>query len=108
MEISVREKSDHKIIAIKGEVDLYSVGQLKKEIMSHIDDSVGSLAIDMTDLNHMDSSGIALMAQLQKKMKANDGTFCFLNINQDVMNVLKLAALDKFFKIYTSEDELGA
>jgi len=106
MEINIREKGSHKIIAIVGEVDLYSVGQLKKEIMSHIDESVSSLVIDMTDLNHMDSSGIALMAQLQKKMKSVSGTFCFLNINHDIMNVLRLAALDKFFKIYDSEDQL--
>ncbi|MBE7437542.1 MAG: STAS domain-containing protein [Spirochaetales bacterium] len=107
MELSVRSKDKHKIIAIKGEVDLYSVGQLKKDIMSHIDDTVTSLVIDMTELSHMDSSGIALMAQLQKKMKSVNGSFCFLNINQDVMNVLKLAALDKFFKIYNSEAEIA-
>jgi len=106
MEISIREKGSHKIIAIDGEVDLYNVGKLKAEIIQLVGEQVKSLVIDMNALNYMDSSGIALMANLQKKMKSQNGTFTIININKDVMNVLKLAALDKFFHILESEDQL--
>ncbi len=106
MEITIREKGAHKIVAIEGEVDLYNVGKLKAEILTMVGETVTSLVIDMTNLNYMDSSGIALMASLQKKMKSQTGKFAIININKDVMNVLKLAALDKFFNILESEEKL--
>jgi anti-anti-sigma regulatory factor len=39
-------------------------------------------------------------------MKAHNGKFSLLNIHEDVLNILKLATLDKFFQIYDTEDEL--
>lgn len=106
VDISVREKGNHKIISIAGEVNLYSVSQLRKDIMSLVDESVPSLVIDMKDLTHMDSSGIALLANLQKRIKSNNGQFSMINVNNDINNVLKLAALDKFFNILETEDQL--
>lgn len=108
MGYTVRTKGEHTIVAIDGEVDLYSVAGLRKEILKLIDDDISSLVIDMANLRYMDSSGIALMANLQKKMKANKGkdTFALLNVNGDIMEVLKLAALENFFIIYESEAQL--
>lgn len=107
VEIEVREQGKHKIISISGEVNLYSVSKLRKDIMKMIDDTVSSLVIDMKALSHMDSSGIALLANLQKQIRSNGGSFYMMNVNDDIKNVLKLAALDKFFNILESETELS-
>ena len=106
MAISFRAKNNCKIVAIEGEVDLYSVAELRKEILKLIDDSISCLVIDMSKLNYMDSSGIALMANLKKKMKAREKGFGLLHVNDDIMDVLKLAALEKFFTIYRDETEI--
>jgi len=106
MEYTVNDESNHRFIALQGELDLYKTGKLKKKLLEELDDDVESLVIDMTDLKYMDSSGIALMAFLQKQMKNLGGTFAFLNVNEEIMNVLKLAALDNFFKIYKSKEEV--
>jgi len=39
-------------------------------------------------------------------MKVNDGKFALMNIGEDVLNILKLATLDKFFTIYETETEI--
>lgn len=106
VEIEITEQDKHKIISISGEVNLYSVSKLRKDIMKVVDDSVTSLVIDMSNLSHMDSSGIALLANLQKQIRSNNGSFYMLNVNDDIKNVLKLAALDKFFNIIESLDQL--
>jgi anti-anti-sigma factor len=54
----------------------------------------------------MDSSGIGALVASQKKMRANNGKFALLHIHEDVLNILKLATLDKFFKIYDNADDL--
>lgn len=106
MEITLSQKGPHKILAVNGEVDLYNVSELKKALFDAIDDSVSSLIVDMKNIFYMDSSGIGALVAGQKKMKAKNGKFALLNIHEDVMNVLKLATLDKFFTIYDSEDEV--
>jgi anti-sigma B factor antagonist len=106
MDFSFRDHGEHKIIAINGEVDLYNVSELKKSLFSITDGTYKSVVVDMKDLNYMDSSGIGALVAGQKKMKAHQGSFALLNINDDVLNILKLATLDKFFKIYESEDDL--
>ena len=106
MHIEFRDIGEHKIIDVTGEVDLYNVSELKKALFDTIDKRHKSIVIDMKKVNYMDSSGIGALVAGVKKMKANGGKFALMNIHDDVLNILKLATLDKFFAIYRSEDEL--
>jgi anti-sigma B factor antagonist len=106
MDIQIRDRGDHRIISVNGEVDLYNVSELKKALFSAIDGSCISIVVDMKDVNYMDSSGIGALVAGQKKMKAHNGKFALMNIHEDVLNILKLATLDRFFRIYDNEDEL--
>ena len=106
MEIAFKDIGEHKVIEVTGEVDLYNVSELKKALFSITDGRVKSVVVDMKNVNYMDSSGIGALVAGQKKMRAHNGKFALMNIHDDVLNILKLATLDKFFKIYESEEEL--
>ncbi|MCU0820998.1 MAG: STAS domain-containing protein [Spirochaetes bacterium] len=106
MEIDYKNLGEHKIIQVAGEVDLYNVSELKKALFSITDGSCRSVVVDMKNVNYMDSSGIGALVAGQKKMRAHNGTFALMNIHEDVLNILKLATLDRFFRIYESEDEI--
>lgn len=102
VEYTFEDIDKHKVVKLDGEVDLYCVGDLKKDLIKVLDEdeSILSVAINMEELKYMDSSGIALMANLQKKVKARNGRFSLVHVNEDIMNVLRLSALDSFFSIY--------
>ncbi|HOJ29620.1 MAG: STAS domain-containing protein [Spirochaetes bacterium] len=106
MEIEFKDIGEHKVISISGEVDLYNVSELKKALFSVTDGSYSSVVVDLKDVNYMDSSGIGALVAGQKKMRAHNGKFALMNIHDDVLNILKLATLDKFFTIYESEEDL--
>lgn len=106
MEIEFKNVGEHRIVLVSGEVDLYNVSELKKALFSVTDGANQSVVVDLKNVNYMDSSGIGALVAGQKKMKAHNGKFALLNIHDDVLNILKLATLDRFFKIYESEDEL--
>ena len=78
MEMEQKDKGRHKIIALSGELDLYNVGKLKKEIQPLLKEEVSSLVIDLTNLKYMDSAGIALMAHCRKKMLEKNGEFALI------------------------------
>ncbi|MCX8124898.1 MAG: STAS domain-containing protein [Spirochaetes bacterium] len=106
MEIEFKDIGEHKVIAVSGEVDLYNVSELKKALFSVTDGSYSSVVVDLKDVNYMDSSGIGALVAGQKKMRAHNGKFALMNIHDDVLNILKLATLDKFFTIYENEEDL--
>ncbi len=106
MEIEFKDIGEHKVIEVTGEVDLYNVSELKKALFSITDGSVKSVIVDMKNVNYMDSSGIGALVAGQKKMRAHNGSFALMNIAEDVLNILKLATLDKFFKILSDENDL--
>ncbi len=106
MNIEFKDLGEHKIISVTGEVDLYNVSELKKALFSVTDGQYKSVVVDMKNVNYMDSSGIGALVAGMKKMKAHNGKFALMNIHDDVLNIIKLATLDKFFTIYESENEL--
>lgn len=106
MDIEFRDHGEHKVVEVSGEVDLYNVSELKKALFSVTDGSNPSVIVDMKNVNYMDSSGIGALVAGQKKMKAHSGKFALMNIHEDVLNILKLATLDKFFTIYEDEEDL--
>ncbi len=106
MEIEFRDIGDNKVVQVSGEVDLYNVSELKRALFSITDGKHASVIVDMKNVNYMDSSGIGALVAGQKKMRAHNGKFALMNIHEDVLNILKLATLDRFFKIYETEDEI--
>ena len=83
---------------------IYTASKVKKEITQIIDEEeCESVVFDMSEVQHMDSSGIALLANIQKKMKSGGNKFALLAPTNDIMGVLKLSSLDSFFTIYQNE-----
>lgn len=106
MNFTTKQVKNHTVVTLEGSLDIYSAPALKKELHKIIDDGAESVAIDMINIKLLDSSGIALLANLQKKLKSEEGQFFLLNVSQDVMVILKLSSLDKFFTILGGEGEL--
>ena len=107
MDITVKDLGKHKVMEVVGDVDLYNVGELKQAIFRLLDgEDVKSMIIDMSSINYMDSSGIGALVAGQKKIKTRGGSFALLNMKEDVLNILKLATLDQFFKIYENEEQI--
>ncbi len=107
MEFTTKTIGNHKVFELVGSLDIYSASKMKKEINSILDEEeIESLVLDMSKVTHMDSSGIALLANLQKKMKTEGSKFALLKVTNDIMAVLKLSSLDNFFTILQSESDL--
>ncbi len=108
MDIRIREMDGYTVVELEGSADLYTISDLKKALDKIIDDpKVNYLVLDLKNVEYMDSSGIGVLIRAFKKMKNKKGKFALLNVNQDIMEILSLASLDKHFTIYKSEAEIG-
>jgi anti-sigma B factor antagonist len=106
MNISTRKKGKHLIVSLAGELNLYNVGEVKSQITSAISPDTSSLVMDFKDLTYIDSSGIGLMAQLKKKYSSGGGHFSLMGVSKEVMDVLRITALDSFFTFVSGEEKL--
>jgi anti-anti-sigma factor len=97
---------NYQIITLDGDLDIYSAPSLKKDIHKLIDDGTLYLGIDMIHIKLLDSSGIALLANVQKRLRSEGGDLILLNVQPDVLVIFKLSSLDKFFKIISNEKDL--
>lgn len=106
MEISFRTRERIKYYGLQELRYLHITRNKKKAISTIEEEEVESLIFDMSEVNYFDSSGIALIANLRKRMMDREGKFALLAISYEIKSVLQLASMDRFFTIYANEEEI--
>jgi len=86
------------ILALSGEIDLHYSPDLRKAILDIYKMDV-SLEVDLSNVQYLDSSGVACFVEAFQISKNKNLGFVMTNISQPVMQVIKLARLDSVFPI---------
>jgi anti-sigma B factor antagonist len=87
------------LIRVQGEVDLYSSPELRKVILKTIPSTDGELAIDLSGVTYIDSSGVATLVEGLRSARANGSEFALVAPSHAVTQVLELARLDSVFEV---------
>ncbi len=108
MEHLIRQEGIHHIVSLNGEVDLENSPKARQVLL----DVVGrekKILVDLSGVTYMDSSGIASLVEAYQRAKKHGAEFSLVRVNPSALRVLKLARLDKVFRIHeTLEDALNA
>ena len=105
MDIAIEDHAPYKVIRLSGDVDLHSSPEGRKAILAALKEKRPVL-IELSAVSYMDSSGVASLVEGYQTAKKNDLAFGLVAVAQPVMNVLKLARLDKVFPIHASLNEI--
>jgi anti-anti-sigma factor len=105
MEANIEEKGDIVIIRVTGRLDAASSPQLEKKIHSIIDTGHFKLILNLADVEYLSSAGMRLMLSLSKKLKNLEGKVVACHINDEVMEVIKMAGFNQVLEIYPTEEE---
>ena len=86
-------------LAITGEIDHHQAGALMQELDRRLDGCMPrQLTVDLSGVTFMDSSGIAVLLRLYRRLRTLDGTICIRNVPDQAAKVLNAAGLDKLMK----------
>lgn len=91
------------ILRVEGRVDASTLYILEEKIKTLIQENRLSLLIDLAHVNHISSSAIRLFVEYTKKLKQLSGLFILFSLQEDVLEVLQMASLDKELHIASSE-----
>ncbi|HNR30151.1 MAG TPA: STAS domain-containing protein [Candidatus Hydrogenedentes bacterium] len=102
LELLSVEQDGQWVIRAKGEVDLYASPDLRAAILKAVSDPRGGVAVDLSQVEYMDSSGVATLVEGLKSAGQRKVSFSLLAPSQAVMKVLQLSRLDSVFDIRES------
>ncbi len=104
MALTIEEtRSDEEtLIGVKGEVDLYTSPQLRTAILKAVPAAGNGVAVDLSGVGYIDSSGVATLVEGLRSAREHGKTFTLVAPSQSVMQVLELTRLDQVFEIRTT------
>jgi len=73
--------------------------ELKGEFLLLCKPKVGTLVVDMADVEFCDSSGLSALLIADRKMKEHGGGVKLINVHKKVGSLLKISMLDRVFDI---------
>jgi anti-anti-sigma factor len=103
--IKIEQQPPYTIVEMPESIDLYNAAKLKKEIFPLVE-TTDFLAINFDKVNAIDSSGLGILAVLSKRMSAMNKFFGIYNINDNVYQIMKITAADKYFNVFETLDQL--
>jgi len=105
MEAQVEEKGDVIVIRVSGRLDAASSPQLEKKINSIIDSGHFKLVLNFSGVEYLSSAGMRLMLSVSKKLKHLEGKVVACSLNDEVMEVIKMAGFHQILELYPTEEE---
>ena len=106
MQISQTSNPDRHVITVSGEVDLASSPQLDDAIISALDSGAKAVAIDLTNVSFMDSSGLGVIVRGLKRCREAEIDLDLVITNERVLKVFGITGLDQVIPIHSSISDI--
>lgn len=97
-EIKFEKVDDGCIVYATGDIDLSNSHMLRKTLLAALKTNQ-KVYVDLSDVNYIDSSGIASLVEGLQFSKSHDKTFLLKSPSSQVSAIMELARLDKVFTI---------
>ena len=108
MNLSIRTTENTRIVDISGDVDLRASPLLRKQLFEALKESP-RVAINLTAIRYIDSSGIAVMIEALKESQRLKHQLILFGMNGLVHDVFKLTHVIQIFHVVETEEQaLGA
>ncbi len=109
MNIEIVDYRGKKVIALSGDIDMYSSPVLREKLLNLIKRKIPTLCVDFKEVSYIDSSGIATFVEGLKCMKSYGGRLQFFGIPKGIMKIFSFSKLDRVFEIYGNiEDAISS
>lgn len=92
------------IVAVKGEVDVYTAPRLREELGELVADGHVRIVVDLAQVEFMDSTGLGVLVGGLKKVRARDGSLDLVCTQERLLKIFQITGLAKVFAMHDSVD----
>lgn len=97
MNHSISDEGFTTFLRIRGELDALSAPELRPVLDKLVDGRHADIAVDLSDLRLIDSSGVGALVSLYKRVRAQGGNVRFTGVRAQPLVIFKLLRLDVVF-----------
>jgi len=108
VQIDVTKEGDVVVVTVEGDLDSSSAPDLRARFEELIEQRENQYVIDLTGVPFMDSSGIAALVNLFKRVRIGAGDVKLCGFQEEIEKVFKLTRLDRVFDIFDTRAEAVA
>jgi anti-sigma B factor antagonist len=100
-----RVGEDVAVIALSGEVDIYSAPQFKETLVKGIDEGARRIIVDLTNVSFIDSTALGVLVSGAKRVRPQNGGLDIVCADENITRIFEITGLDRIFGIYPTREE---
>jgi anti-sigma B factor antagonist len=105
MELAEIQEGSVLILNLSGDIDLKHSPRLRSHLQSKVQAKCPALLVNFTDVNYIDSSGLATFVEYYQGARHFSGKIVLAGMTNRVKSVFDLVRLSEVFPIFTTMDE---
>jgi anti-sigma B factor antagonist len=99
---------DAYVIALAGEVDLYTAPEFKQRLLDVIGNGAKNVIVDFSDTTFIDSTTLGVLVGGVKRLRTNDGQLSLVCSDRNITKIFEITGLDRVFTIHATREEAVA
>lgn len=96
------------VVAVSGEVDVYSAPALKESLTALFQSGVYTVVVDLSDVAFLDSTGLGALVEARSTTTDAGGELPLVCSQERILKLFAITGLDGVFSIHSSVDEAVA
>ena len=108
MEIKIERNGMVVVAVVAGEVDASTAPGLQEKFDELLAEGQQNFVIDLSDVGFMDSSGLAALVQLFKRVRIGHGDVRLCGLQPEVRRVFELTRLERVFDLFPDRGQAVA
>jgi anti-sigma B factor antagonist len=105
MRIKTEQKTGADIFRPEGDLDINTSPEFKMFFDKMAKEKSGKMVIDFKNVGYVDSSGLATLVEIFKKVRAYNGKMKLSGFSPKVRGLFEITKLDRLFNIFDNEDD---
>ena len=93
------------VIALGGEVDLYTAPEFKQQLLEVIRQGAKDVVVDFSNTTFIDSTTLGVLVGGVKRLRTNDGQLSLVCSDRNITKIFEITGLDRVFTIYSTRNE---
>ncbi len=95
----VQRSSESTTLTVRGSLDINTAAQLGEEVDRIVGNSPLLVTVDLSELDLIDSSGVAALVKLYKAVRSSGGTVLISGARDQPLAIFRLLKMDKVFNL---------
>ena len=100
--------NDTYLIALAGEVDLYTAPEFKQQLLEVISQGGKNVIVDFSETTFIDSTTLGVLVGGVKRLRQNDGQISLVCSDRNITKIFEITGLDRVFTIHPTRSEAVA